>query len=230
MATIRLLTSNSVRGVLDEVLPRFERASGHQVSASFDPAKIMLRRIRGGDTGDLALFAEPAIDELVQEGRLVAGSRRVLARCGVGVAVRAGAPKPDIGSVEAFKRALLDARSIAHTLEGASGMHFAGIVERLGIAAQVKAKARTQGGGLIAEIVARGDAELAIQQIPELMAVPGIEVVGPLPAEIQATTVSAAAIFTNAAQPQAAQELIDFLASPETGKVYRAKGHDPVAA
>ena len=230
MATIRLMTSNSVRGVLDEALPRFERATGHKVAVSYDPAKVMLRRIRGGETGDLALLSSGAIDELIKEGRLAAATRRELARCGVGVGVRAGARKPDIGTVDAFKKAMLEAKSIAHTVEGASGMHFAGLIERLGIAPQVKAKAKTQGGGLVGEIVARGDAELAIQQIPELLAVPGIELAGPLPAEIQVISVSVATLFTGAAEPAAAQQLIDYLATPEAAKVYRAKGHEPVAA
>lgn len=169
----------------------------------------------------------PAIDELTKQGRIAAGSRRTLAHCGVGIAVRAGAPKPDIRSVEAFKRALLDAKSIAHTEAGASGIYFAGLIERLGIAAQVKAKARTRPGGLIGRLVASGEAELAVQQIPELMAVAGIDLVGPLPPELQLISVVTAAIFADAKQPDAAQALIAFLATPAAARVFKTHGLDP---
>ncbi|MBI3045694.1 MAG: substrate-binding domain-containing protein [Betaproteobacteria bacterium] len=226
-ARIKLLTSNSVHGVLDELLPRFEGARGHKVEVSYDPAKVMLARIRAGETADLAILGASAIDALVKEGRIVAASRRELARCGVGVGVRKGAPRPDIGSVEAFKQALLGAKSIAYTLEGASGIHFAGLIERLGIAAQVRAKARTQAGGLVGELVARGEAELAVQQIPEIMAVPGVDYAGPLPKALQLITTSAAGIFADAAQPDGARALLDFLAAPASARVFEAKGLEP---
>jgi molybdate transport system substrate-binding protein len=224
---IKVLASNSIRAVMGELVPQFERASGHRVSLSYDPAKVMLARIERGETADLAITGSAAIDDLVKQGKLLAGSRRALARCRVGIAVLAGQPKPDISSVAAFKRALLGARSVAYTQEGASGMHFAGLIERLGIAEQVKAKAVRQPGGLIGELVAAGKAEIAIQQIPELMAVPGIELVGPLPAEIQLVTVSSAGIFAGTQQAEAAQALIEFLAAPAAAKVMKAKGLEP---
>jgi len=226
-ARIKLLTSNSMHGVLDELLPRFEGARGHKVEVSYDPAKVMLARIRAGETADLAILGASAIDALVKEGRIVAASRRELARCGVGVGVRKGAPRPDIGSAKAFRQALLGAKSIAYTLEGASGIHFAGLIERLGIAAQVRAKARTQAGGLVGELVARGEAELAVQQIPEIMAVPGVDYAGPLPKALQLITTSAAGIFADAAQPDAARALLDFLAAPGSARVFEAKGLEP---
>ena len=224
---IKVLASNSIRAVMGELVPQFERASGHSVSVSYDPAKVMLARIERGETADLAITGSAAIDELVKQGKLLAGSRRALARCRVGIAVLAGQPKPDISSVAAFKHAVLDAKSVAYTQEGASGMHFAGLIERLGIAEQVKAKAVRQPGGLIGELVAAGKAEIAIQQIPELMAVPGIELVGPLPAEIQLVTVSSAGIFAGTQQAEAAQALIEFLAAPAAAKVMKAKGLEP---
>jgi molybdate transport system substrate-binding protein len=226
---IRILASNSIRAVMGELVPQFERASGISVSVSYDPAKVMLARIAKGETGDLAITGSGAIDELVKQGKILAGSRRVLARCRVGVAVRAGQPRPDIGTVESLKRALLAAKSVAYTQEGASGMHFSGVIERLGIAEEVRAKAVRQPGGLIGELVAAGKAEIAIQQIPELLAVPGIELIGPLPAEIQLVTVSSAGIFAGAEQKEAAQSLIAFLASPAASRVMQAKGLEPVA-
>lgn len=227
MATINLFASNSARGVLDELIPRFERASGHQVTLSYDPAKVMMERIARGETADLAILGGSAIDDLVRAGKIDGGSKRPVASCGVGIAVLAGARKPDIGSVEAFKKALLAAKSVAWTQEGASGMYFTKLIERLGIAEPLLAKAVRLPGGLIGELVAARKAELAVQQIPELMAVPGIELVGPLPEEIQVTTASAAGIFTSAKQPAAARALLDFLTSADSAKVFKAHGHQP---
>ena len=225
---IRLLTSNSMHGVLDELLPQFERAAGTRVSVSYDPAKIMLERIAAGDSGDLAILSQPAIDAVAAQGKIMPDSRRTFARCAVGIAVRAGAPKPDISSVENLKRALLAAKSIAHTTSGASGIHFSGVVEKLGIADEVKAKAVKNQGGLIGTLVADGKAELAVQQIPELMAVPGVDLVGPLPQELQSISVVTVGIFSASKEKAAAQALIDFLSQPSSARVFKAKGLEPV--
>jgi molybdate transport system substrate-binding protein len=230
MATIQLLTTNSLRAALGEIIPQFERASGHRVAVSYDPAKMMLERIRRGEKADAAMLSLPAIETLGKEGRITHGSRRPIASCGVGLGVLAGAPKPDIGSVEAFKKTLLAAKSVAWTVEGVSGMHFSGLIERLGIAGALKAKAVQQPGGLIGDLVVAGKAEMAVQQIPELMAVPGVELVGPLPDELQKTTPSVAAIFTDAKEPAAAQALLDFLASAASARVFKAHGHEPARA
>ena len=229
MATINVLTSNSMRAVMDELLPQFERASGHQVAVSYDPAKIILRRIAGGETPDVLICGGSVLDDLTQEGKIVPGSSRRVARCGVGMAVRAGAPKPDIGSVEEFKRALLGAKSVAYTQEGASGIHFAGLIDRLGIAEQMKSRSVRQPGGLVGELVVAGKAEVAIQQIPELMAVRGVDLVGPLPAEVQATTTSAGGVFAGSKQTEAARAFLDFLSTPAARRVLEAKGLEPVA-
>jgi molybdate transport system substrate-binding protein len=228
-SAIKVLASNSIRAVMGELIPQFERASGRKVSVSYDPAKVMLARIQKGETADLVITGSGAIDELVKEGRVLADSRRKLARCSVGVAVRIGARKPGIDSVEALKRALLGAKSVAYTQEGASGMHFSGVIERLGIAEEVRAKAVRQPGGLIGELVAAGRAEIAIQQIPELLAVPGIELIGPLPAEIQLVTVSSAGVFADAEDAEAASGFIRFLLTPAAAQVMKAKGLEPMA-
>ena len=225
--SLSLFTSNSTRGVLAELLPEFERASGTRVSVSYDPALVMLKRIAGGESADLAILGQAAIDELAAKGKISPDSRRTLARCGVGLGVRAGAPKPDISSVDALKRALLAARSICHTTRGASGIHFSSVIERLGIADEVKAKAVRNEGGLIGELVVRGEAELAVQQIPELMAVPGLEVVGPLPQELQSISVVTAGIFTGSKQASAARALLEFLGTPASARVFRSKGLEP---
>ncbi len=223
---IKVMTSNALRSVFGELGPVFERAHGHKIAAIFDPAQRMLKRVAAGETADVAISSAPAIDELTNQGVIAAGSHPALARFGIGLAVRSGAPKPDIGSVEAFKRVLLDAQSVACTIEGASGIYFAKLIERLGIAGEMNAKARRRAGGLIGELVASGEAELAVQQIPELMAVPGIELLGPLPQELQIISVLSAGIFAASKEPQAAQALIDFLATPESVRVFKAKGFE----
>ncbi len=229
MAKIQLFVSNSLRGVLGELIPQFERSSGHSVSISYDPAKVMMERIARGETADLAILGGSAIADLIRDGKVASGSKREIASCGIGVAVLAGSSNPDIGSLDAFKNALIAARSIAWTQEGASGIHFSKLIERLGIAEAVNAKAVRQPGGLIGKLVAARKAELAVQQIPELMAVPGIELVGPLPQEIQLTTVSAAGIFANTREPAAAQALLDFLTTPASARVFKARGLEPAA-
>jgi molybdate transport system substrate-binding protein len=208
-----------MHGVLDELLPAFERASARRVTVSYDPAQIMLKRIAAGESGDVAILGQPAIDALAAQGKIAPESRRTLARCGVGIGVRAGAPRPDISSVESLKRALLEAKSIAHTTHGASGIHFS--------ANEVKAKAVQNQGGLIGTLVVEGKAELAVQQIPELMAVPGLELVGPLPQELQSISVVTVGIFVHAKEQTGAQALIDFLALPTSARVFRAKGLEP---
>ena len=226
-SALSIFASNSTRAVLDELKPELERASQRSITISFDPAQIMLKRIAAGESGDLAMLNQSAIDALAAEGKIVPDSRRTLARCGVGVGVRAGAPKPDIGSVDAFKRAMLEAKSIAHTTHGASGIHFSRLVERLGIADAVRAKAATDAGGLIGELVMQGRAEVAIQQIPELMAVPGIEVVGPLPQELQSISVVTAGIFAAAGDHAAARAALEYLTTPAAARVFRSKGLEP---
>jgi molybdate transport system substrate-binding protein len=230
MATIKLFVSNSMRGVMDELLPQFERASGNKVDVSYDPAKLMMERIQRGEAADLLIIGGSGVQELEKSGKIAAGTRRVVSSCGVGIAVKAGAPRPDIGSVDNLKRALLAAKSVAYTEHGASGIYFSGLIERLGIATEIIAKAARQAGGLVGEIVAAGRAELAVQQIPELMVVKGVDVVGPLPKEIQQTTVSSIGIFTNSKVPKEARALHDFLTTADAARVMKAKGHDPAKA
>jgi molybdate transport system substrate-binding protein len=224
---LTVLTSNSIRGVLAVLGPDFERQTGYTLAISYDPAQVMLRRIAAGETGDVAILGTGAIDTLVAEGKIDAGTRRTLARCGVGLAVRTGAPKPDVSTVDALKKTLLETPSIIYTSEGASGIHFARVIEELGIADAVRAKAHRQTGGLVAERLAAGEVELAVQQIPELLAVSGVELAGPLPEPLQTRSVSTAALFTGTRQRTAAQAFIDFLATSDAARIFRQKGHEP---
>ena len=172
---ITLRTSNSTRPVLDLLLPEFERNSGRKVTLILDTAKNSLARIKAGERADVAVLLGSSIDELAAMGVLAADTRQPFSRSTIGIGVRQGAPKPDISSVEAFKRTLLNAKSIAHTVHGPSGASFPGLIERLGIAEQVRPKTVTRPGGYIGVLVTAGEAEMAFQQICELLAVAGID-------------------------------------------------------
>lgn len=227
MANLKVLASNGQRSVMADLLPKFEQSTGHRVEASYDPGQIMMRRIGSGETADVILLGDSALADLATRGKLVVGSKRAFSRCGIGVAVSAGLARPDISTVDAFKRAILAAPAVAYTLEGASGIHFAALIERLGIEREVQAKALRQPGGLVGELIAGGTPGLAIQQIPELMAVPGITYIGPLPAALQKVSETAAAIFASTAHPDAARALLEFLSTPESRAVVGKMGHEP---
>jgi len=221
---LKILTSNASRTVLDGLAPAFERTSGRRYAVEFDSAKTMLARIESGAAADVVILGASVVAGLEKRGVVRTGSCRVFARSRVGVAVRAGAPKPDISSVAALRRALLDARSIAHTVHGASGMYVPVLLERLGIAGEVKHKIVTRPGGYIGGVVASGDAEIAVQQIVELLAVPGVDLVGPLPDEVQQVFHTAAAIFTASRQPAEADGLVSFLLDPANGGAFEEVG------
>jgi molybdate transport system substrate-binding protein len=227
---IKLFTSNATRSLVDALVLDFERANGCKVMVTHDSAKVMLARIKNGETADVAVLLNHAIDELVLLNRITAASRRPFSRSVIGIGVLAGQPKPDISSLEAFKRTLLNAKSIAHTVNGASGMYFPQLAEHLGISAQITHKIVTRPGGLIGRVVVTGEAEIAFQQISELMSVPGIEVVGPLPPEVQLTIESATGIFADSKHPEAAQLLLDFFSTPVAAAAFRAKGLESALA
>ena len=226
-AEIRVLSSNGVHSVTVEMVPAFERATGHKVSIDYYTANQVLDQLKAGQKADLVIITRPTVDGLIKEGKIVAGSDKILGRSGVGVAIKAGLPKPDISTPEALKKALLDAKSITFTKTGGSGIHFANVIKRLGIAEQVNAKAKIPEGGAVGPLVARGEAEMAVQQIPELMAVKEIQYVGPFPPELQIATVFTTGVMTDARQPEAAKALIDFLTTPAAVKVFKAKGLEP---
>jgi molybdate transport system substrate-binding protein len=229
-AEIKVLTAGAFKQVLLAMLPEFERQSGHKVIVDNDTVGALTKRIEAGETFDLAVLTPTGVDSLSKKGKLVPGSGRNLARVGIGVVVKEGAPKPDIGSVDAFKKALLAASSIAYidpAAGGSSGIYVAGLLDRLGIAAEMKGKSRLISGGAVAEHVARGEAELGIHQISEILPVKGIALVGPLPAEIQSYTIYAAGVGANARQPDAAKDLLKALTGPSVAEVLRSKGMDP---
>src|SRR5436309_1291604 len=187
-AEIKVLTAGAFKQSLLALVGDFEKQTGHKVTVENDTVGALAKRIEGGETFDVAVLTPGAVNDLTGKGKFVAGSRANLARVGVGVMVRAGAPQPDVSSVEAFKQALLAAKSVAYidpASGGSSGIYVAGLIDKLGIADQVKPKAKLIPGGALAEHVARGEAELGIHQISEILPVKGVTLVGPLPAEIQ---------------------------------------------
>src|SRR5215510_13016531 len=223
------LFSNGVKAVVIELLPEFERANGTTPTITWGSTATLVGEIGKGASGDLAILSDEAIDDLIRQGRIVAGSRVDLVRSAIGIAVRKGAPKPDIGSAAALKHALLSACTISYSKTGISGVYFPTVLERLGIAAQVASKVLIPPTGVpVGEVVAKGDAEIGVQQISELLPVPGIEIVGPLPVELQKVTVFSSGLFIGASKPQAAKSMVRLLTSPAARTVYQRKGMEPV--
>ena len=225
VAELRVLSTMGLAGVLRAFGPEFEAAHGVRLEAEFLPTMRLLERIRAGERGDVAILTEEGVDELLAEG--VLEGRADLARSFVGLAVRAGAAHPDISTRDAFVAALLRARSVAMSKAGASGIFMAGLLERLGIAQAVREKATILASGFTAELAAAGQVEIAIQQVSELMVVPGVEIVGRLPAELGGETVFAAGLFHGAAEPELGRALIAALAAPDRADLYRSCGLEP---
>jgi molybdate transport system substrate-binding protein len=227
-AEIAVLGTTAAREALVEIVPLFERASGHKVNVTFGAGPRMVERIRAGATGDLFIGPDEYNEPLLKEGKLVAGSGVDFAHSLTGVAVRAGAPRPDISTPEKFKSALVAAKTVSFS-EGASGMHVVNVLQRLGIGDAIKAKyVAPKGDEPVAAVVARGDAEIGIQQISQLLPAPGIDVVGPFPGDLQKIIAYAANLLTGSTQREAAQEFVKFLRSPEAAAIIKKKGMEPV--
>ena len=226
-AEIKVIASAAVKDVVLDLIPAFERSSGHKVTTIWAGTEAITKRIGGGEVVDIVLIAAPNIDKLVSEGRLVAGSRTDVAKSGIGVAVRAGLPQPDISSGEAVKKAVLAAKSIAYS-SGPSGFYLAELFKKMGIADQIKDKVKqTPSGVQVGEVVARGEADLGFQQVSELLHLKGIDYLGPLPADIQHLTVFSAGLHTAATAPEAAKALMKFLTGPEAGPIIKKSGMEP---
>ncbi|MBI3047400.1 MAG: substrate-binding domain-containing protein [Acidobacteria bacterium] len=229
---IRVMTSGGFTAALLELLPEFEREARHTVLTAFGasmggaPDSIPSRLARG-EPADVVILARPALDDLMAQGKVVPGTAVDLVRSLIGMVVRAGAPKPDISSVDALKRTLLDARSIAFSAS-ASGVYLSTeLFPRLGIADQIRGKSRRIESERVAAVVARGEAEIGFQQVSELLPVPGADYVGPLPEGAQQVTIFSAGIAAGARAPDAARALIRFLSSPAAYPVIRKSGLEP---
>ena len=228
-AEVKVLATNAVKSVLEELVPQFERSSGHKVTIRAAPSADLKAQIEKGETFDLTILTAAAIDDLIKQGKLAATTRAHFATAGAGVAIRRGSPKPDISTTDAFKRALLDAKSIAYVATGATGANMRRIFEKLGIAEEMLKKTKLLSGISAPDAIARGDAELGFTQISEILPVAGAELAGPLPPELQILTVHPMAVSMSAASPEAAKSLLDFLRAPAAAALIKAKGMDPSA-
>jgi len=233
-AEIKVLSSNQMKEVMEDLGPKFERATGHKLAITFAGLGIVVKRVQGGDTVDVVIIPREGIDGFVKDGKAAAGNVTVVARSrGLGVAVRKGAPKPDISSPEALKRTLLAAKSITYGNPaggGGSAKHFARVLDRLGIANEMKSKTVFSPGGAgagLGKFVANGGAEIGVHQYHELIPVAGIDLVGPLPGDLQEINVLSAAIMTGAKDAGASKALVNFLRTPEAAAVIKAKGMEP---
>ena len=225
--SIRMLSTLGLMGAMRSLSSAFETASGIHVDADFAPTLALLKRLRDGEAADLVILTREGLDEMIGDGRVAAGSAADLARSFVGVAVRAGQAHPDISSEAALRKSLLAARSVAYSRLGASGVYFAQLIRRWGIAAEINAKATIVEQGFTAERLVSGEANLAVQQISELKQVEGIEVVGPIPHDLQTPAVFSAGRMANARHAEAADRLLRYLASPEVVPVLRQSGLEP---
>jgi molybdate transport system substrate-binding protein len=223
-AEIKVWTARALATVLAEVGPEFERQTGHKLSIVSDLSPAFVRRAKAGEAFDLMITGSVPLAGLAHEGKIIPDSRTHIARSGIGVEVRAGAPRPDISSVEAFRRALLNAKSIAYLKDVGSGVHVDRLLERLGIADAIKAKAIRPESDIVSELVAKGEVELGMVVITQILTTPGVDLVGPLPPDLQSYVAFDAGVSVGSKQPEAARALIGFLTGPIATRVITAQG------
>lgn len=226
-AEIKVLSTQATEDTYRELVPQFEKATGHKVTTVFSGTLNVQKRLADGESYDMIIMAGPAIDAQIKAGKALAGSRVDLAKSGVALGVPKGAPKPDIGSVEALKKTLLAAKSIGYST-GPSGVYMLSLFEKLGIADEVKGKLKqTPSGVFVGNLIANREVEIGFQQVSEIATFPGVDFVGPLPAEVQQTTVFSSAIIAGAKQVEAAKALVKFLTTPQAAAAFRKRGMEP---
>jgi molybdate transport system substrate-binding protein len=226
-AEIKVLSTQATEEAYKELVPQFEKASGHKVTTVFTGTLDALKRLSSGETYDLLIMARQQIDELSQSGKVVAGSRTDIAKSGVGMAVGKGKPKPDISTVDALKKTLLAAKSIGYST-GPSGIYVVSMFQKMGIADEIKSKLKqTPTGVFVGSIIASGEAEIGFQQVSELTFFPGIDYVGPIPAEVQLITVFSAGIPAGSKEADAAKALVSFVTAPAAATVFKKHALDP---
>jgi len=229
-AEIKVLTAGAYKQIVLALLPAFEKQTGHHLTVDNGTTGQLKTRIEGGEAFDLLVITPAVVDEMIKSGKLAAGSEVKLASVGIGVVVKEGAPMPDISTVDKFKQALLAAKSVAYidpASGGSSGIYIDKLLVKLGIADQIRPKAKLKKGGLVADLIVSGEAELGIHQISEIVPVKGAALVGPLPEEIQNSTIYAAALSASVKDKDAAIELIEYLSGPDAAAVLKSKGMEP---
>jgi molybdate transport system substrate-binding protein len=230
-AEIKVFSTVGVKSVLEEIIPNFEKASGHKINMTWSTAALLTKRVQDGEMADAMILIRGNVDTLLKDGKIAPGSDATFGRSIFAVGIKAGAPKPDISTPEAFKNSLLASKAVSFSdpaSGGASGVYTVKQFERMGIAEQMKSKSKhPPAAGFAGTLLVNGEADLAINSKPELLTVPGVEVVGPLPGDMAFTVVYAAGVGSGATQPDAAKALVKYLVSPEAQAVFKAKGYDP---
>jgi molybdate transport system substrate-binding protein len=227
-AEIRVLSSGAARPALTELAAQFERATGHKIVIQYDLPPVLIGKINDGEAFDVVILSHD-VDGLIRQGSVLRDSRTVLGRTGVGVAIPQGAPKPDISTVDAFKRALLDAKAIATSGEGSSGRYVLTLLDKLGIAEQVKPKIKAGPSGAAAKFVAQREVDFAVIGLPPVIGVPGVEWIGWIPAELNSWVLFTGGVSTAAKEPIAGRALLGFLAAPNGIAVFKANGLEPAS-
>jgi molybdate transport system substrate-binding protein len=224
-ADIKVFCTNGVRAVVEELLPQFEKTTGHKVVISYEPSTQIKKRIDAGEPFDVAVMTTTLIDEAIKAGKLTFESRRFIARSGLGLSIRSGAKKPDIASVDAFRKTLVGAKSITYATQGASAAPFEALVAKLGVESQVKPKYNLrQTAAQVGEAVASGTVEIGVAPISEILPVKGVDLVGPFPKDVQTYVELTAAVGAGAKEKDGANRLIAFIVSPANLPVIKAKG------
>jgi len=226
-AVIKILSTQATEDTYRELVPQFEQATGLKVTTVFTGTLNAQKRLADGESYDMIIMAGPAIDAQIEAGKALAGSRVDLAKSGVALGVPKGAPKPDIGSVAALKKTILAAKSIGYST-GPSGVYMVSLFDKLGVADQVKGKLKqTSSGVFVGDLIAKREVEIGFQQVSEIATFPGVDFVGPLPAEVQQTTVFSSAIIAGAKQAEAAKALVKFLTTPQAAEAFKKRGMEP---
>ncbi len=226
-AEIKVLSTQATEDTYRELVPQFEQATGHKVTTVFTGTLNAQKRLADGESYDMIIMAGPAIDAQIEAGKALAGSRVDLAKSGVALGVPKGAPKPDIGTVAALKKTILAAKSIGYST-GPSGVYMVSLFDKLGVADQVKGKLKqTPSGVFVGDLIAKREVEIGFQQVSEIATFPGVDFVGPLPAEVQQTTVFSSAIIAGAKQAEAAKALVKFLTTPQAAEAFKKRGMEP---
>src|SRR6478736_7580216 len=226
-AEIRVLSGNGAKAAVRELCTQFERATGNKINLHFEVNADIQKKIEAGEAFDVAVLNPPVIEALSKEAKIVTGSRADIGRAGLGVAVRQGAPKPDISSVDGFRRTLLAAKAVAYPGKGASGLYFVSLLDRLGIKAGMQGKLKPMEAEDTVEVVARGEADMVVVVATRISGVPGVDLVGPIPGELQTKIGFSAGLSASAKEREAAQALIRFLTAPAAGPTLKANGVDP---
>jgi molybdate transport system substrate-binding protein len=227
-AEIKVLCTGAARGAYTELAPLFERATGHKLATIFDLPLALIKRVDAGEPFDVIILSLD-VEGLIKQGKVAAATRTMLGRSGVGVIIRQGSPKPDFSTVDAFKSMLLNAKTFATSGEGSSGRYVLTLLDRLGIAEQVKPKIKSGGPGHSGVLLSRGEVDFVVSGLPPLVDVPNIEWLGPIPAELQSWVVFTGGVSVTAKEPDAGRALLAFLTTPAAVAVFKAKGMEPVA-